>query len=42
VGYKVAADLDEWYYRAVADNEQVIAQNVCENLLERHVKRVFV
>lgn len=42
VGFKVAADLGDRYYRAVADNEQVIAQNVCENLLERHVKRVFV
>ena len=42
VGYKVAADLDERYYQAVADNEQVIARNVCENIFERHIKRVFV
>ncbi len=42
VGFKVAADLGDRYYRAVADNEAVIAKNVCENLLERHVKRVFV
>lgn len=42
VGFKVAADLGERYYRAVADNEAVIARNVCENILERHIKRVFV
>jgi tagaturonate epimerase len=42
VGFKVAADLDERYYQAVVDNEQVIARNVCENLFERHIKRVFV
>jgi tagaturonate epimerase len=42
VGFKVAADLDQRYYQAVADNEQVIARNVCENLFERHIKRVFV
>jgi tagaturonate epimerase len=42
VGYKVAAELDERYYRAVEDNEKVIARNVFENLLERHIKRVFV
>jgi hypothetical protein len=42
VGFKVAADLDERYYQAVADNEQVIARNVCENIFERHIKRVFV
>ncbi|MCE5265377.1 MAG: tagaturonate epimerase family protein [Deltaproteobacteria bacterium] len=42
VGFKVAADLGDRYYQAVADNEEVIAKNVCENLLERHVKRVFV
>jgi len=42
VGFKVAADLGERYYQAVADNEQVIAKNVCENIFERHIKRVFV
>jgi hypothetical protein len=42
VGFKVAADLGERYYQAVADNEAVIAKNVCENIFERHIKRVFV
>jgi tagaturonate epimerase len=42
VGFKVAADLDQRYYQAVADNEQVIARNVCENIFDRHIKRVFV
>ncbi|MDR1932527.1 MAG: tagaturonate epimerase family protein [Spirochaetales bacterium] len=42
VGYKVAAELGERYYRALDDNEKVVAQNVPENLLERHIKRVFI
>jgi hypothetical protein len=42
VGYKVAAELGERYYRALDDNEKVVAQNVTENLLERHIKRVFI
>lgn len=42
VGYKVAAELGDRYYEAVEANEKVIAQNVFENLFERHIKRVFV
>jgi hypothetical protein len=42
VGYKVAAELGERYYRALEDNEGVVAQNVTENLLERHIKRLFL
>ncbi|MCL1817502.1 MAG: tagaturonate epimerase family protein [Spirochaetaceae bacterium] len=42
VGYKVAAELGERYYKALEDNEKVVAQNVTENLLERHIKRLFL
>ena len=41
VGFKVAAEMES-YYKAVEDNEKVIAKNVFENLVERHIKRVFV
>jgi len=42
VGYKVAAELGDRYYSAVEAAEKVIAKNVQENLLERHIKRVFL
>jgi hypothetical protein len=42
VGYKVAAELGDRYYTALEDNEKVVAQNVTENLLERHIKRIFL
>jgi hypothetical protein len=42
VGYKVAAELGERYYKALEDNEKVVARNVTENLLERHIKRLFL
>ena len=42
VGYKVAAELGDRYYKALEDNEKVVAQNVTENLLERHIKRLFL
>ncbi|MDR1624969.1 MAG: tagaturonate epimerase family protein [Spirochaetia bacterium] len=42
VGYKVAAELGDRYYKALEDNEKVVAQNVTENLLERHIKRIFI
>jgi len=42
VGYKVAAEMGDRYYQAVENNEKVIAQNVFENLWDRHIKRVFI
>jgi len=42
VGYKVAAELGDRYYKALEAAEKVIAKNVQENLLERHIKRVFL
>ncbi|MDR2589168.1 MAG: tagaturonate epimerase family protein [Spirochaetales bacterium] len=42
VGYKVAAEMGERYYTALDENEEVVARNVTENLLERHIKRIFL
>jgi hypothetical protein len=41
VGYKVAADLGDEYYSALKENADVIAQNVEENIFDRHIKRLF-
>ena len=42
VGYKVAAQMGERYTSALQANKAVVAQNVTENLFERHLKRVFI
>ena len=42
VGYKVASEMGDRYLTAVESNEKVIAQNVFENLFDRHIKRVFI
>ncbi|NIA30062.1 MAG: hypothetical protein GWP06_09150 [Actinobacteria bacterium] len=42
VGYKVAAEMGERYIRALDENEEIIAQNVTENLFERHIKPLFL
>lgn len=41
VSYKIAAELGERYLDALAKNKEQIAVNVEENILERHIKRVF-
>ena len=42
VGYKVASEMGERYYKALEDHEKVIAHNVTENLFDRHIKRGFI
>jgi hypothetical protein len=42
VGYKVAAQMGERYTSALEANKAVVAQNVTENLFDRHLKRVFI
>jgi hypothetical protein len=42
VGYKVAADMDERYLNALEKHAEIIAHNVKENLLERHIKRLWL
>jgi hypothetical protein len=42
VGFKIAAKLGPRYIDALEANEDVVAQNVTENLWERHIKPVFL
>lgn len=42
VGYKVAAEAGERFYRALEEYEDVIAPHVTQNIYERHIKPVFV
>ena len=41
VGFKVAAEMGERYTNALEANETVVAKNATENLLDRHIKRLF-
>ncbi len=41
IAFKVAAEMGERFLQALDANEQVIARNVTENLLERHIKPIF-
>jgi hypothetical protein len=42
VGYKVAAEMGDEYSSALEKYEDVIAQNVTENIFERHIKPIFI
>ncbi|MBN2000999.1 hypothetical protein JW935_25870 [candidate division KSB1 bacterium] len=42
VGYKVAAQMGDRFTDALKKNKAVIAENVTENIFERHVKPIFV
>ena len=42
VGYKVAADMGAGYLDALKKYEEQIAENVTENIYERHLKPLFV
>jgi hypothetical protein len=42
VGYKVASDMGDKYYAALKENTKIIADNVKENIFERHIKRLFL
>jgi len=41
VGYKIAAQLGTRYTEALQKHETTIAQNVTENIYERHIKPIF-
>jgi hypothetical protein len=41
VSYKIAAELGDEYYPALEKHSAVIAEQVIENLCERHIKRLF-
>ena len=42
VGYKVAAEMGTRFTNALQRHEAIIAQNVSENIYERHIKPVFI
>jgi hypothetical protein len=42
VGYKVAAEMGHSYLDALEKYEDIIAQNVTENIYERHIKPLFL
>ena len=42
VAYKVAAELGDTYLGALRKYEAVIAENVTENILKRHIKPIFI
>ncbi len=42
VGYKIAAELGEKYFAALDANRSTIENNVKYNLLERHLKLLFI
>jgi len=41
VGYKVAAELGDKYLDSLKANKEIVAKNVTENILERHLKIIF-
>ena len=42
VAYKIAAEMGTRFTNALINNEDIIAQNVSENIYERHVKPIFM
>ncbi|MDH4445680.1 MAG: tagaturonate epimerase family protein [Akkermansiaceae bacterium] len=42
VGFKIAAQLGDTYIQALRDNSEIVAKNVTVNLLERHMKPLFL
>ena len=42
VGFKIAAQLGDTYIQALKDNSEVVAKNLTGNLLERHMKPLFL
>jgi hypothetical protein len=42
VGFKVAAYMGERYVSALEKYEPIVAQNVTENMFDRHLKRIFI
>jgi hypothetical protein len=42
VGYKVAAEMGERYLQMLVRSREIIAQNVTDNLLDRHIAPVFL
>jgi hypothetical protein len=41
IAYKLAAEMGEQYYNALRKYKDIIAENVIENIYQRHIMRVF-
>jgi hypothetical protein len=41
VGYKIAAQMGARFLTALTEHEEIIARNVSENILKRHIVRIF-
>jgi tagaturonate epimerase len=42
VGFKIAAMLGETYVKALHENREIVSRCVTENLLDRHIKPLFL
>jgi hypothetical protein len=42
VGYKVAAEMGTRFTDALCKYEDIIAENVAENIFDRHIKPIFI
>jgi hypothetical protein len=42
VGYKVAAEMGDAYLQILKDSREIIGKNVTENLLDRHIRPIFL
>jgi len=42
IGYKIAAEMGSRYLDGLVKHEKVIAENVTENIYERHLKPIFI
>jgi hypothetical protein len=42
VGYKIAAEMGAQFLRALEEYEETIAENVTQNIYERHIRPIFV
>ena len=42
VAYKIAAEMGDEFLNALEKYEETIAENVTENIYERHIKPIFV
>ena len=42
VGYKVAAEMEDKYLKALEKHENIIAKCVTENIFQRHIKPLFI
>jgi len=42
IGFKVAAKMGDRFLDVLKANEDVVSRHVCENLFERHIKRLFM